>query len=147
MAVAVPSETIHNAPSVGLARVRDRSPANHTPFNYYDKTIISMDTLKNNLEYRNYLEKAYWDIIVIDECHNVAMRANDQESSLRARLAGLLPRRSDALILFGEGRAEEAKNTVIRALHAIVRGDTCASTKPRSTPKGCIELHKQPVNT
>jgi superfamily II DNA/RNA helicase len=85
--------------SVGLASVRDRIPANHNPFNYYDKTIISMDTLKDNLEYRNYLDKAYWDIIVIDECHNVAKRARDTASSLRARLASQLSKRSDALIL------------------------------------------------
>jgi SNF2 family DNA or RNA helicase len=85
--------------SVGLARVRDRIPANHNPFNYYDKTIISMDTLKDNLEYRNYLDKAYWDIIVIDECHNVAQRKHDTGSSLRAKLATRLASRSDALIL------------------------------------------------
>ena len=44
--------------SVGLARVRNRIPVNHNPFNFFDRSIISMDTLKNNLEYRNYLGNA-----------------------------------------------------------------------------------------
>jgi hypothetical protein len=45
--------------SLGLQRVRNNIPSNHNPFNYYDRTIISIDTLKNNLEYRNYLESAW----------------------------------------------------------------------------------------
>lgn len=85
--------------SVGLARVRNRIPANHNPFNHFDRSIISIDTLKSNLEYRNYLENAWWDMIVIDECHNVAARAGEQGVSRRARLARLLATRSDALIL------------------------------------------------
>lgn len=85
--------------SVGLARVRNRIPANHNPFNYFDRSIISMDTLKSNLEYRNYLENAWWDIIVIDECHNVAARAGESGLSRRARLARLLATRSDTLLL------------------------------------------------
>ena len=85
--------------SVGLARVRNRIPANHNPFNYFDRSIISIDTLKSNLEYRNYLENAWWDIIVIDECHNVAARAGDQGVSRRARLARMLATRSDTLML------------------------------------------------
>lgn len=85
--------------SVGLARVRNRIPANHNPFNYFDRSIISVDTLKSNLEYRNYLENAWWDIIVIDECHNVAARAAETGLSRRARLAKLLANRSDTLIL------------------------------------------------
>ena len=85
--------------SAGLASVRNRIPANHNPFNHYDRAIISIDTLKNNLEYRNYLENAWWDIIIIDECHNVAARANEGGLSRRARLARLLSTRSDTLIL------------------------------------------------
>ena len=85
--------------SVGLARVRNRIPANHNPFNHFDRSIISIDTLKSNLEYRNYLENAWWDIIVIDECHNVAARAGEQGLSRRARLARMLATRSDSLIL------------------------------------------------
>jgi SNF2 family DNA or RNA helicase len=44
--------------SVGLTRVRHRIPSNHNPFSYFDRSIISIDTLKNNLEYRHYLENA-----------------------------------------------------------------------------------------
>ena len=85
--------------SVGLARVRNRIPANHNPFNHFDRSIISVDTLKSNLEYRNHLENAWWDIIVIDECHNVAARAGEAGLAKRARLARLLATRSDTLIL------------------------------------------------
>lgn len=99
--------------SIGLARVRSRIPTNHNPFHYYDRTIISIDTLKGDLEYRNYLENAWWDIIVIDECHNVADRGT---SSQRARLAKLLARRSDTLIMLSatphDGRARSFASLV-----------------------------------
>ena len=92
--------------SVGLQRVRNRIPSNHNPFYYFDKSIISIDTLKQDSEYRVYLEQAYWDIIIIDECHNVADRGS---SSQRARLARLLATRSDTLIMLSatphDGRA------------------------------------------
>jgi superfamily II DNA or RNA helicase len=82
--------------SAGLQRVRNHIPGNHNPFYYYDKSIISIDTLKQDNEYRRHLEQAYWDIIVIDEAHNVAERGS---SSQRAKLAQLLARRSDTLIM------------------------------------------------
>lgn len=82
--------------SAGLQRVRNTIPGNHNPFYYYDKSIISIDTLKQDNEYRRHLEQAYWDIIVIDEAHNVAERGS---SSQRARLAQLLAGRSDTLIM------------------------------------------------
>jgi len=82
--------------SAGLQRVRNNIPGNHNPFYYYDKSIISIDTLKQDNEYRRHLEQAYWDIIVIDEAHNVAERSN---GSQRAKLAQLLAGRSDTLIM------------------------------------------------
>ena len=62
--------------SIGIQRVRSRIPTNHNPFHYYDKAIISIDTLKQDAEYRTYLEQAYWDVIIIDEAHNVADRGS-----------------------------------------------------------------------
>jgi hypothetical protein len=83
--------------SIGLERVRNRIPTNANPFHHYDKSIISIDTLKQNAEFRAWADKSYWDIIVIDEAHNVAFRGS--KLSLRARLADLLSRRSDTLIM------------------------------------------------
>jgi hypothetical protein len=93
--------------STGLQRVRTRIPSNHNPFHYFDKTIVSIDTIKQDGEYRNHLENAWWDIIVIDEAHNVARRGTN---SMRARVAELLSSRSDSLILLSatphDGRRE-----------------------------------------
>lgn len=83
--------------SAKIQRIRRDLPSNHNPFHYYDKTIVSIDTIKRDNEYRVHLENARWDIIVIDEAHNVAKRGNS--SSQRARLADLLSSRSDTLIM------------------------------------------------
>lgn len=97
--------------SQGLQRVRRRIPTNHNPFHYYDKSIVSIDTLKQDGEYRTHLESAWWDVIVIDEAHNVAERgAGRGSNSLRSRAANLLASRSDSLILLSatphDGRRE-----------------------------------------
>lgn len=96
--------------STTIQRIRTRIPGNHNPFHYYDRTIISVDTLKQDREYRSYLEAAHWDIIIIDEAHNVAKRGRGQSASKRARLADRLATRSDTLILLSatphDGRPE-----------------------------------------
>jgi SNF2 family DNA or RNA helicase len=73
--------------STTIQRIRTRIPGNHNPFHYYDRTIISIDTLKQDREYRTYLEQAHWDIIIIDEAHNVARRGKGHQSSQRSKLA------------------------------------------------------------
>lgn len=87
--------------------IRNMLPSNYNPFFYYDKTIVSIDTLKRDVEYRTHLENAYWDIIVIDEAQNVAERGDHQAQ--RARLAKLLSERSDTMIMLSatphDGRA------------------------------------------
>lgn len=80
--------------SRGIQKVRSFIPANKNPFSYYNRVIISIDTLKQDGQYRHYLEKSQWDIIIIDECHNVANLGNE-----RNKLASLLARTCDSLIL------------------------------------------------
>jgi ERCC4-related helicase len=86
--------------SVGIQRVRNRIPNNHNPFHYFDKAIISVDTLKNDLQYRTAIENSWWDLIIIDEAHNVADRSKSSGSrAQRSKLAERLASRSDALVL------------------------------------------------
>ena len=91
----------------GIERIQQDIPADVNPFHYYDKTIISIDTLKQQRDFKVHIERSRWDIIVIDEAHNVATRTSN---SLRARLAQLLASRSDTMILASatphDGRAE-----------------------------------------
>ncbi len=82
--------------SEGISRLLERIPAGHNPFLHVDRAIISIDTLKQGALYRDFLEKAWWDIIVIDEAHNVADRGTQSQ---RSRLARQLAGRSDALIM------------------------------------------------
>ena len=91
-----------------IQKIRASLPSNYNPFFYYDKTIVSIDTLKRDVEYRTHLENAYWDIIVIDEAQNVADRGDHQAQ--RSRLAELLADRSDTMIMLSatphDGRAK-----------------------------------------
>ena len=111
--------------STGLQRVRTRIPSNHNPFHYFDKTIISIDTIKQDGEYRNHLENAWWDIIVIDEAHNVARRGTN---SMRARVAELLSSRSDSLILLSatphDGRRESFASIMNMLNPTAIKDDT-----------------------
>lgn len=100
--------------SMGIGRVQAKIPASMNPFHHFDRVIISIDTLKKDERYRRYLEDARWDAVVIDECQNVAERGTSR--SQRSRLAQLLARRTDALILTSatphDGRPESFASLV-----------------------------------
>ena len=91
-----------------IQKIRASLPSNYNPFFYYDKVIVSIDTIKRDVEYRTHLENAYWDIIVIDEAQGVAERGN--RDSQRSRLANILKDRSDTMIMLSatphDGRAK-----------------------------------------
>lgn len=84
--------------SAGVSKLRLKIPASKNPFEVYHRVIISMDTLKDVGRYRHFLEDTRWDVVVIDEAHNVAAAANP-EKQLNYRLARLLSRRTDSLLL------------------------------------------------
>ncbi len=114
--------------SLGIQRVQGRIPEGMNPFYHYDRVIISIDTLKKDAKYRRYLEHARWDVVVIDECQNVAVRAEPGSAKMsdRARLAQLLGRQSEALILTSatphDGRASSF-GSLIRLLEPTAVAD------------------------
>lgn len=131
--------------SIGIQRVRSRIPTNHNPFYYYDRSIISIDTLKQDAEYRTYLEQARWDIIVIDEAHNVADRGT---GSLRSRLAKLLAKRSDTLIMLSatphDGRAKSFAS-LVNMLDATAIADPDEYTQAGFRPGLVVRRFKKDV--
>ena len=84
--------------SQGIKKLRLRIPASKNPFEVYQRIIMSIDTLKDIGQYRHFLEHTRWDVVIIDEAHNVA-GASVPERHLSHRLARQLARRTDSLIL------------------------------------------------
>jgi superfamily II DNA or RNA helicase len=107
--------------SVGIQRIRQQLPANRNPFTFYKRVIVSIDTLKSD-RYLVHLERQRWDAVVIDESHNVT-----NSSSQNNRLARLLARQADALILASatphNGKAESFAELVRMLDPSAVRPD------------------------
>lgn len=79
--------------SEGVQQVKQKLPASRNPFAFYEKVIVSMDTLKQD-RFAHDLRDHRWDAVVIDESHNVTNQATQNN-----RLARLLSPNTDALIL------------------------------------------------
>ncbi|MDR2436957.1 MAG: DEAD/DEAH box helicase, partial [Endomicrobium sp.] len=140
-----------------IQKIKSELPSNHNPFFYYDKTIISMDTLKqtqggkrrtsvsNVMDYRQHLENARWDIIVIDEAHNVAERG--EKPGQRNNLAKLLSKHSDTLIMLSatphDGRAKSFAS-LMRMLDLTAIPDV-NNYKKEDVGELCIRRHKKDV--
>lgn len=80
--------------SDGIQRLRQRIPAGRNPFTYYNRAIVSIDTIKNPGRYRHHLEKVRWDVVWIDESHKLVNRG-----TLNNQLAQVLAPNADALLL------------------------------------------------
>lgn len=80
--------------SDGIQKIRQTLPATRNPFSYYRRVICSIDTLKHPIRYKHHLAGQRWDVVVIDECHNLINRSTQNNE-----LARLLAAQTDALIL------------------------------------------------
>ena len=86
--------------SAAIRRMRNKIPAHYNVFDEFERSIVSIDTLKRDSQIRAAIEDSYWDLIIIDEAHNSADRSkNTGKTAQRAKLAQLLARKSDSLLL------------------------------------------------
>ena len=79
--------------SEGVQQVKQKLPATRNPFTFFEKVIISIDTLKQD-RFAHDLRNHHWDAVVIDESHNVTNQATQNN-----HLAHILAPNTDALIL------------------------------------------------
>jgi len=139
--------------SARIQRIRRELASNANPFYYYDKTIVSIDTIKRGIEYGVHLENAYWDIIVIDEAQNVAQRGGTKlteartSRSQRSTLAEKLSSRSDTLIMLSATPHDGRPQSFASLMNML---DPTAIADPQSyTPddiKGlCVRRFKKDV--
>ncbi|MFE0592642.1 helicase-related protein [Micromonospora echinospora] len=80
--------------STGIQRIQQEIPAGRNPFTYFKRAIISVDTLKDAGQFGHHLDATGWDIVVIDESHNLINKGT-QRNELARRLAA----KTDALLL------------------------------------------------
>ena len=86
--------------SAAIRRMRNNIPAHYNVFDQFDRSIVSIDTLKRDSQIRAAIESSYWDLVIIDEAHNAADRSkNSGKTAQRAKLAQLLASRADSLLL------------------------------------------------
>ena len=86
--------------SAAIRRMRNKIPSHYNVFDQFERSIVSIDTLKRDSQIRAAIEDSYWDLIIIDEAHNSADRSkNTGKTAQRAKLAQLLARKSDSLLL------------------------------------------------
>ena len=77
--------------SAAIRRMRNQIPAHYNVFDQFDRSIVSIDTLKQDSQIRAAIEQSSWDLIIIDEAHNAAKRVRSGSGqSLRSKLAKLI---------------------------------------------------------
>lgn len=101
--------------SDGIRRVRQQLPASRNPFTFFPKVIVSIDTLKS-ARYRAHLERHRWDVVVIDESHNLtnAGTRNNQLARVLAPHTETLAHRS-VCAAFGAQPVEDGAGVSVAA--------------------------------
>jgi superfamily II DNA/RNA helicase len=109
-------------------------PRSMNPLDQIDRAIVSIDTLKTK-QCGGMLENAKWDVIVIDECHNVARRGTSMGSQ-RSQLARRLARASNALILTSATPHDGTQESYASLLELL---DPLLVVDPNKTTKADLE--------
>ncbi|MFT6773001.1 MAG: superfamily II DNA or RNA helicase, partial [Paracoccaceae bacterium] len=122
--------------SAAIRRMKNALPAHYNVFDQFERVIVSIDTLKRDLQYREALEDSHWDLVIIDEAHNAAERTKSGASgSLRARLARLLSRKADGLLLLTATPHDGSQDSFASLIRML---------DPARAPRD-VELHRDDI--
>jgi superfamily II DNA or RNA helicase len=114
----------HRLDSKGLERLRQDLPSTMNPFYHFNKVIISIDTLKLR-NYQKLLEECQWDVLIVDECHNVADRTNGGGGSARHRTIKRIANTANAVVLMSATPHDGTKQGFASLIKLLDR--TCIS--------------------
>jgi len=90
---------MHTVDRAALDEVRRSTESGANPFDHIPLGLASIDFLKQD-HIVDLLDRASYDVVVIDEAHHcMDVSGGDREDSQRRRLADVLARRCDALLL------------------------------------------------
>lgn len=117
--------------SNGVQRLRQRIPAGRNPFAYYNRAIVSIDTLKQPGKFRHHLEQVHWDVVWFDESHKLANKGTHNY-----QLARVLAPRANALIL-SSATPHNGKNESFAELIKLL--DPTAVPNPKQVEQSDIE--------
>jgi superfamily II DNA or RNA helicase len=117
--------------SEGIQRLRQKIPAGRNPFTYFNRVIVSIDTIKNPSLYRHHLEKVRWDVVWVDESHKLVNRGTQNN-----QLAQVLAPNADALLLTS-ATPHNGKATAFAELISLL--DPTAVTDPEAVTPEDIE--------
>ena len=117
--------------SDGIRRLGQKIPDGRNPFTYFNRVIVSIDTIKNPSLYRHHLEKVRWDVVWIDESHKLV-----NKGTLNNQLAQVLAPSADALLLTS-ATPHNGRASAFAELIALL--DPTAVTDPEAVTPADIE--------
>ncbi|WP_250008745.1 helicase-related protein [Actinoplanes sp. M2I2] len=120
--------------SAGVARMQRKLPAGRNPFDYYQRVIASIDTLKS-ARYREQLRRVQWDAVVMDESHKLISK-----TALNNQLARVLAPTTHAFIL-ASATPHNGDDESFNELISLIEPTAIVDPKKRSTREELKDLY------
>ncbi|MGN9811411.1 helicase-related protein [Micromonospora sp. BQ11] len=120
--------------STGVARMQRKLPAGRNPFDYYQRVIASIDTLKS-ARYREQLRRVQWDAVVMDESHKLISK-----TALNNQLARVLAPTTHAFIL-ASATPHNGDDESFNELISLIEPTAIVDPKKRATREELQDLY------
>ncbi|ROO52707.1 SNF2 domain-containing protein [Micromonospora sp. Llam0] len=120
--------------STGVARMQRQLPAGRNPFDYYQRVIASIDTLKS-ARYREQLRRVQWDAVVMDESHKLISK-----TALNNQLARVLAPTTHAFIL-ASATPHNGDDESFNELISLIDPTSIVDVKKRATRDQLAHLY------